>query len=332
MKNKFFSITSMLAMTTLFAACGDVDGVPADQQLEMNEARNGALRVFAGPRVRQTSPVSFIEYTITACDAAQSDFSVSAVVALEKEMVLPGGIGKFEDSPLDHNSSHLFADLFQVLDPGCYDVTGTPLDADKNPLEQCSGAESKGLEVLEGATTEAMMIVHCQTKDPGALDVVTVVNHEPRITDITFKKKGEGELVDGSKFVCGHENIFCVEARDADSDPLQVNVAASIDGNAEGCMVASADSPEKADMNEFCFHVKCDTAGRVDLDVTVYDMVRNEAKELITFEEYFANAGAPKNSRAEMSFMTYLGGDEACDDKEHCPDDKKKQNDRELPK
>lgn len=324
MKNKIASITSMLAMSTLFVACADVDSLPAEQQqqAQMDEqGRSGNLRVYAAPRVRE-SGVKFIEYTIKACAGSGSDFSHTAVVAIDSEMTLPGGFKHFEDNPLDHKSSHLFADHFQVLEAGCYDVTGIPLDADKNVIESCSTAASNGLQVVASNTTEALMIVQCQSPDPGAVDVVTVVNHEPRITDIVFKKKTSTGLEDGSKFVCGYENHFCVEARDSDHDPLEFRVSATIEGAAAPCEVKQLENPDNVAVEETCFHIKCDESGRIDLDVTVFDLVRDADKKLITFEDYFDAKGTPKNSRAHMSFMTYLGGEEACDKpcEKKCPD------------
>lgn len=43
------------------------------------------------------------------------------------EMALPGGVSTFENAPFDTDSEHVFADNFELLDAGCYDVTATPI-------------------------------------------------------------------------------------------------------------------------------------------------------------------------------------------------------------
>lgn len=313
MMQKFATLTSVLAMSTLLAACGDVDGAPA-AGADAEENRNGSLRVYAGPGAAKTSDVALIKYTVTSCAGAEVEFENTAIVPLDKNMVLPGGIGQFEDAPLDNQSAHLFADHFQVLHAGCYDVVAVPLKADQQPSENCLQASASGLNVLEGATTETMLIVQCQTPDPGGLDVVTVVNHEPQITNIVFKTPGEdGELVDGSKFACGFENHVCVIAHDPDKDPMKFELFTSIGGNDGACRVNQLPRGEEATPGEYCFKIECDMGGRVDIKATVFDMLRDESKSLITFEEYFANLGDPKSSRAELAFMSYLGGQADCE-------------------
>lgn len=315
--------TSILALSTFLSACGDINGVPDAAQAQ---ERSGNLRVYAGPGAITSSDVTQIKYTVKACAGSGSDFEATAVVPLNKTMVLPGGIGQFENAPLDKNSAHLFADHFQVLDAGCYDVTAIPLNAEKKPSEKCSQAQTTGLNVLAGATTESMLIVQCQAPDPGALDTITVINHEPRITNITFKRlTDKHELVDGNKFACGFENIACVTASDPDHDPLSVHVHASINEDDSLCEVSQIEEGTMA-RDESCYRITCSTGGRVDLNAVVFDMLRDDAKKLISFEEYFKAKGDPKSSRSEISFMSYLGGkddcEEPCEHKEkECPAD-----------
>lgn len=320
MKAKFLSLTSLLALSTALSACGDINGVPA----EYSELRGGSVRAIAGLRADAGAEVVSIHYTVEACDG--SGVVASATIPLEKNMVLPGALGSFQDNPLDKDSAHRFSDFFKVLDAGCYNVTAQPIGADELASENCSAAEAKDLNVLEGATTEAVLIVQCETPDPGALDVVTVINNEPRITDIVFKTVDETEaLVDGSKFTCGLENRVCVQAHDPDHDPLSFELVAKLNNSEENCTVEQIPTRGAAQTQEQCFKINCIAPGKVELSATVFDMVRNQDKELITFEDYFTSLGQTKTSRAHIGFMTYLGGDENCE--EHCPEDEEPKND-----
>lgn len=312
MMQKIATLTSVLAMSTLLAACGDVDGAPAAGADA--EHRNGSLRVYSGPGAAKTSDVALIKYTVTSCAGAAVEFVNTAIVALDKQMVLPGGIDQFKDAPLHNKSSHLFADHFQVLPAGCYDVVAQPLKADKQPSQHCQQASASGLNVIEAATTETMLLVQCQTPDPGGLDSITVINHEPQITNITFKRTDkDGKLVEGSKFACGFDNHICVLAHEPDNDPMKFKLSTSIAGDDGACTVDPLPRGEEATPGEQCFKISCNSGGRVDIKATVFDMIRHESKGLITFEEYFSSIGDAKSSRAELAFMSYLGGQKDCE-------------------
>lgn len=316
MKAKLLSFTTLIALSTALSACGDINGVPA----EYTELRSGSVRALTGLRSDTAADVVAIEYTVTTCDG--SGAAISAVIPLESDMVLPGALDTFKDNPLDKDSAHRFADFFQVLDAGCYNVTAQPINSNELPSEHCTGASAENLTVLEGATTEAVLIVQCNTPDPGALDVVTVVNNEPRITNIVFKKKDDsGKLVNGGKYTCGLENYACVVAYDPDRDPLHFGIEAMLENGAGDCAVEEVPERYTIEQQEKCFKISCTVPGKVNLKATVFDMVRDPDLNLITFEDYFEAIGQPKTSRAQIGFMTYLGGDENCEDP--CPPDEK---------
>ena len=84
-----------------------------------------------------------------------------------EDILIPGGITELEGSPLDKDSGHLFADHFETLAPGCYDVTTTPLTASGEVSEDCTPAFKKAVGVNEGVTTEIFLINQCSGSDPG---------------------------------------------------------------------------------------------------------------------------------------------------------------------
>ena len=130
-----------------------------------------------------------------------------------EDMFLPGGIPTFEDKPYDADSSHMFADRYFLLPAGCYDVLVTPLDQAGADSSDCASAHQDGVEVVDGETTEILLISQCQGPARGGLDVIATINHPPEIDDLTFNP---------SKFVATCEGtVVCVTASDPDGDPLE---------------------------------------------------------------------------------------------------------------
>jgi len=131
--------------------------------------------------------------------------------------IFPGMVQHIE-SVLDEQSRHLGADLFFSLEPGCYDVTAIPaseLDVATGawtPSADCSAASASGIEVVDGQTTEAPLLISQCVGDPiGAIDVTVVLNHPPVISvEIDEKYNYECEAVE-----------VCVTAWDADDDPIE---------------------------------------------------------------------------------------------------------------
>jgi hypothetical protein len=110
--------------------------------------------------------------------------------------------------PLADGSIHDFADLFMVLDPGCYDVTATP-----SPPEICQPAHAYNVRVPMGRTAEVFLVSQCQGQGRGAIDVATAFNRPPVIRDVSFAQ---------SKFTATCEvQRVCATAVDVDQDPLE---------------------------------------------------------------------------------------------------------------
>jgi len=136
--------------------------------------------------------------------------------------IFPGMVTHVETVPdPDPDSRHLGADLFVSLEPGCYVVQATPaasLDTDDSavwtPSADCSTVSSDSIEVVDGWTTEAPVLVSQCVGDPiGALDQTVVLNHPPVISvTIDEKYNYECETVEA-----------CVTVYDEDDDPLEIS-------------------------------------------------------------------------------------------------------------
>jgi len=133
--------------------------------------------------------------------------------------IFPGMVTHVE-SVLDPDSRHLGADLFVSLEPGCYVVEAAPaasLDVNDSSVwtssADCSVATSDSIEVVDGWTTEAPVLVSQCVGDPiGALDQTVVLNHPPVFTlEIDEKYNYECESVEA-----------CITFSDADDDPMEV--------------------------------------------------------------------------------------------------------------
>lgn len=154
------------------------------------------------------SDVKKIKYIVKTCHGRP----VLEEVRRLEDLELPGMIPEFMDSPLDGDSSHLFADMFTVLEEGCYHVKIVPLNKYGRPSRDCDEAYMNYVRVEEGRTTEVMLISQCDaTEENGALDVIGVLNHPPVIRAVKFDKFNTE---------CDEVKV-CVVAYDPDGDPLK---------------------------------------------------------------------------------------------------------------
>ena len=78
-----------------------------------------------------------------------------------EDLVVPGGIPEFVGRPFDGDSRYLVADSFTTLEPGCYDVEVTPVSADEAPSQDCPTAQATEVFVIDGETTEIVMVSQC---------------------------------------------------------------------------------------------------------------------------------------------------------------------------
>jgi hypothetical protein len=235
--------------------------------------------------VAEGTDVSQIRYDIAPCGGAP----IISVVRPIDDQTIPGTNPSLQNNPLAAGSSHRFADLFQVLAAGCYDITATPLDANGNPSTVCAPGSQKNVMVTPGETTDVFILNQCQGTDTGAVDVTAALNSPPQITALTF---------DGSKFVCGSPGRVCVTAQDPNNDPMQFVLTAPA-----GCTVVEGPVGPNGD----CWNISCPTPGRANLTVQVFDEIF-EGGMLVRVEDFLAAQGNPAPSHATLNFFANFDG------------------------
>ena len=180
----FSSDHSMKLMMTLAAGmlcgCGD-DG-------EDLEARQGLV---VHSDMQYSDDVRYFKYTVKQvnCDSgvAISGGANEQTVIGPDALYLPNGLPAFVGKPLAPESEHIFGDHFFVLPVGCFDVTSEPLDAQQKTSKSCYAAHAKKVAVVDGLTTEILLLSQCLGPGRGALDVVTALNHPPTVEDLVFE-------------------------------------------------------------------------------------------------------------------------------------------------
>ncbi len=159
--------------------------------------------------VSTSSDVEKMRYTVSRCGGNRVQREMRDLASSS----FPGNLETFHRRPYDPDSKHRFSDMFVMLDAGCYTVRVEPLRDDGTPSPKCAPA-AKQAHVTDGGTTEIVLISQCEGDERGGLDVAGTINHEPEIRDITYTP---------SKFVpCAEEAQVCIEATDADNEPLRV--------------------------------------------------------------------------------------------------------------
>jgi hypothetical protein len=215
----------------------------------------------------------------------------SITVQLENIMI-PGGITAFENSPLDKSSAHPFSDHFEVVPAGCYDVRGTPLGTDGNASTECAPAWSNGTKVNNGLTTEIFLISQCKGAAVGAVDSVIALNQPPELTQLTFTP---------SKFIVqGTSAQVCATAHDPNGDPMQF-AWAHLDNQAcnAPAVVSNNGSTE-------CVTIAPMNAGSYQFQVTIYDLIHDETGKLVRVEDWLRAHGYPNDSHASLQFPLYV--------------------------
>jgi hypothetical protein len=104
-----------------------------------------------------------------------------------------------------------FADALFVLPEGTYSVRAVPIAASGAPSTVCMPAQQDNVEVAAGKTNEIVILMACDDKPKGGLDVVGVLTSAPTIVDVILKP---------SKFVttCEKLVLFAVVKSSEDTD------------------------------------------------------------------------------------------------------------------
>jgi hypothetical protein len=275
---KRFKLLPTLALSVAIGACA--------QDSDSNDGATGLRSAMAAGAFDDVATVKFI---IESC--APGAYRQEFTEELELE-TLPGNFDEFKNTPLAEGSTHLFADHFQVLEPGCYNVYAQPLQASGAHSAICADAWKNGLIVKEGETTETFMISQCEGHDPGALDAILAINHEPTLVDVYFDK---------SKFVCDEQAAVCALGADVDGDPISYDFVAPV-----GCTFG----PQYADGSDghagyVCAQVECVGPARYDFAVKVYDMAVKDGAP-IRLEDWLDEEGYPNESHAQLIAPIYF--------------------------
>jgi hypothetical protein len=262
--------------------------------------------------VRGATDVAGMRFEIQGVDcksgAASKDPPVVIVRALE-DLQIPNDVPALANMPLDANSSHVFADAFLVLAPGCYDVTTTPVDAKGGTSMDCASAHLSKVEIKPEKTTEVFLINQCHGDPKGAIDIASALNHPPLIQGVMFKD---------SKFVarCAPQTV-CATATDSDRDPIEFSWEV-VDGPAHaGPIVISTTNNRDGSVTQ-CVQVEGQEQGKLDITLTVYDLVSPDGKTE-RVEQWLTDQGYPGYSRAALTFPVYISAtgrtpsEEICD-------------------
>lgn len=278
---------SIVGIGIVSGACSSRDDVP----MPVEESLQTGLQVQA--LVSDGTDVASISYAIQQVDCVTGSaigYPELYQVPLSSDYV-PGDIAELEGNPLAADSAHLAADVFSSVPAGCFDVTAMPLGASGQASEDCAIAHKGGVVVEEGQTVEVLLINQCQGEDPGGLDAVAALNHEPVIDEVWF---GEG------KFICGSSGTVCVEAHDPDNDPLEF--ALELPGDAP-CSAAALPS----EGGVLCWSLTCSTPGKHTFAVVVYDQLTGESGP-VRIEDWLAAEGYAGESHSELNAFAYFAG------------------------
>jgi hypothetical protein len=287
-----------LGATLAFAGC--IDGKP-DSDARNDNQRTGetGLAIATAVDNHGDTDVSKMEYVIkrVACVAGENVDKLTLTVKVNLEaMLLPGGIPAWENSPLDRNSEHPFADHFEVVPAGCYDVAATPLTAGGALSQDCAAAFENDVQVDDGYTTEIFMISQCKGAAVGAIDTVVALNKPPEINNLTFSP---------SKFITsGEKTTVCVTATDPNGDPVEFEWD-QIGGSLCGASVIM--TQKQGDITTQCADILPMEAGDYLFEVRMFDLLHDENNKLIRFETWLRNHGYPNASHDSLRFPVYVG-------------------------
>jgi hypothetical protein len=295
MKSK---ISLLFGATLVLAGCVDGQLLPDDGTYGSHVGETG-IELGVAIDTSTDLDVAFMQYGIVRveCVAGEQFEPLSRDIRVDLEkMLLPGGIPAFENSPLDMSSEHKFADHFEVLPAGCYNVTATPLAGNGTASAECAASFANDVTVLDGRTTEVFMISQCKGAEVGALDSLVALNRPPTLVDLDFTP---------SKFIqTGGKTTVCATATDPDGDPLEMEWD-QIGGSLCGEKVISS-AINGSGLTQ-CVDIVPSEAGDYLFQVRIYDMLRNENNTLIRIEAWFKDHGYPNTSHDALRFPVYVG-------------------------
>ncbi|HEU4404017.1 MAG TPA: S8 family serine peptidase [Polyangiaceae bacterium] len=135
----------------------------------------GAALSFASPH-----DVAGVNYRVLPADQPCDAPPLAETTAPLESEPAPGSV-----QPPGAGGGHRFADAFFTLAPGSYRLCVAPVQSGGAPSAACAPASAVA-DVLEGATTEVVLVSQCQGQGNGGLDGVTVLNDPPRLDALTL--------------------------------------------------------------------------------------------------------------------------------------------------
>lgn len=278
--------------------------------LSSPEAQDEGLN--ARVAVPMDSDVVSVQLTATEVDCVTGEAIPGGDVHTSTADLLGMSLGDFSISadPFAADSDHDFTDIFLLVEAGCYDLVAVPLDEDGQPSEDCYDAVSDGpVEVLDGETTEVVLISTCEGQATGGLDTVIAFNEEPTVSDFTY---------DPSKFVGTCEPVVvCAEATDPNGDPMEFVWTVS-----SGTFTVVS-SEQVGELATECIEITATEPGTLDIDVTVYDLLGDGTR----IEDFLASIGNPVPSHDDLNAPLHVAagdgsgdsdGDGVCDPVDIC--------------
>jgi hypothetical protein len=274
-------------------------GVPGGlDQGELPVDTTGINVVSAADMTGRTD-VTHIEYEISRVACVEDElFSPLRLMATEElaAMRLPGGIPELEDNPLDAGSEHSFADHFESLPPGCYDVRATPLQADGSASLDCEGAIESNVFVEDGQTTDIFLMSQCRGEPAGALDAAMTLNQPPSLQTLGFTP---------SKFIRACEKTtVCATAVDPDNDPIELVWKEA--GSRSLRLNVVLRQRTGNEMTE-CVEIRPSAVGERTIEVRAYDLVHDPDLGLVRVERWLRDHGSLSTSHDTMRFPVYVG-------------------------
>lgn len=162
--------------------------------------------------------------------------------------------------------------------------------------------------MLDGETTEVVLISTCEGAETGGLDTIIAFNEEPTITDLTY---------DPSRFTTTCEPVVvCAEATDPNGDPMEF-----VWWVTPGTFTVVS-SEQDGTLATECIEITATDPGTLDIDVTVYDLLGDGTR----IEDYLASIGNPVPSSDTLNAPLHVAageggdsdGDGVCDPVDLC--------------
>jgi hypothetical protein len=302
MRNRLLTILLCTLGIGALSACANSDTTsPTPDSNDDGEVRSSGMTLTSDTLA--DTDVSRMQFDVTGVDCASGQatgFNETKTKDLE-DMMLPGGVSKFENAPLDEDSQHLFADAFFLVDAGCYDVRTQPLDDQGQPSADCEDAHRDRVSVEDGQTTEILLVNQCEGAERGGLDVVSSLNHAPEIDNLELEK------FVSSCPTADQPSQICVTASDPDDDPLEFEWSTSDAAELQGDVVEVSSSQQADGRWESCANVTVNRKGDYAFEVEVYDLDGNGNRMEDVLAQQDSRDAHP--SHDSLQFPVYSGAD-----------------------